>query len=1036
MNVSASSFFKYLIFVLLTAFMLSSCATKMSLEEAKKVTLSISGTSAFVPPPRKIDDITAILEQPGQFDRTITERLKNEADAVPPKNANSIFYHERGEAARQLGRPKQALADLREALRLSEEAGIQDPRLLLHLSVVERNIGNFNRAVELLEEAVRTDAVPSVYEQLVETYLLMGDLEKARNTAKNGKTYCATSPKRRNIRFVQFCDIAEAGMEAAILEAQAKFVEAENYRRQYIKLVQDVKDDFPSWSINVRLQLAINLMSQERYVEAEVEAREALKESLGHAGKDSLFTARVIGTLANVLRAEGRLPEAEKLSLLTLNALKSSGVSNDSRNMSLSRMLLGSIRATQSNFTGAIQQFDLALKDIKSDQYLYTKNFRRNPNFLLSLLMTGGHKDALAILTNSYKGAIQRFGEKNYITVERLALRGMANYRMKNLRDAVKDFSAATDVLLSFKMDKADYSKIQRLKIILDDYIKLLGEIRGTPLEKEMGIDAAGIAFMIAEAARGHTVQGALAASSARTAETNPELNDLIRREQDALKQIEVMESTVLDLIAAPSNEQKPETIKDLQTRIISLNRACAALQEEIKKNFPKYADFVNPQIAAGAVAQQNLRVGEALISIYSSDHKTYVWAVPYKGEMSFFVSPFGKKEIVSIVAGLRKSLDPSPDTVGDIPEFDTAQAYVLYRNLLKPVEGAWKDATDLLVVSSSPLDQIPLSALPTSPVKLDADSDLLFSKYRHVPWLIRKASITMLPSVSSLITLRNLTPGDPRRKAFAGFGDPVFNQEQLAQSPDRKDIRGTVSLASRGAASVRVRGIRITDKGRLDSHNITTAQLGKLNRLPDTAEEIKSVAQAVGADAGRDVFLGKDASKRRVKTMDLSDRKIISFATHALVPGDLDGLDQPALALSAPSVTGDNDDGLLTMGEIMKLKLNADWVVLSACNTAAAEGTGAEALSGLGRAFFYAGTRAILASMYPVETTAAQKLITSLFQYQKEDKKISRARALQKSMQKLIDGPGMIDRESGKIVASYAHPLFWAPFVLVGDGS
>ena len=168
---------------------------------------------------------------------------------------------------------------------------------------------------------------------------------------------------------------------------------------------------------------------------------------------------------------------------------------------------------------------------------------------------------------------------------------------------------------------------------------------------------------------------------------------------------------------------------------------------------------------------------------------------------------------------------------------------------------------------------------------------------------------------------------------------------------------------------------------------------------------------------------------------MNLSDRKIISFATHALVAGDLDGLDQPALALSSPSVTGDKEDGLLTMGEIMKLKLNADWVVLSACNTAAAEGTGAEALSGLGRAFFYAGTRAILASMYPVETTSARKLITTLFQYQKEDKELSRARALQKSMLELIDKLNLVDDVSGKIVASYAHPLFWAPFVLVGDG-
>lgn len=167
---------------------------------------------------------------------------------------------------------------------------------------------------------------------------------------------------------------------------------------------------------------------------------------------------------------------------------------------------------------------------------------------------------------------------------------------------------------------------------------------------------------------------------------------------------------------------------------------------------------------------------------------------------------------------------------------------------------------------------------------------------------------------------------------------------------------------------------------------------------------------------------------------MNLSNRRVIAFATHALVPGDLDGLEQPALALSSPSVTGDPDDGLLTMGEIMKLKLNADWVVLSACNTGASEGGGSEALTGLGRAFFYAGTRSILASMWPVETTSAKRLVSDIFRYQQTDETLSRARALKKSMTGLIDDAVLVDQASGRTVASYAHPLFWAPFVMAGD--
>lgn len=151
---------------------------------------------------------------------------------------------------------------------------------------------------------------------------------------------------------------------------------------------------------------------------------------------------------------------------------------------------------------------------------------------------------------------------------------------------------------------------------------------------------------------------------------------------------------------------------------------------------------------------------------------------------------------------------------------------------------------------------------------------------------------------------------------------------------------------------------------------------------------------------------------------------------------GALDGLDQPALALASPAAAGpDGGDGLLTMGEILGLKLDADWVVLSACNTAAAGGAGAEAVSGLGRAFFYAGARALLVSHWPVETTSAKALTTGLFRRQAAEPSLSRAEALRRTMAELIEKGTLVDPETGRAVAAYAHPLFWAPFTIVGDG-
>src|SRR6202008_1655710 len=115
-----------------------------------------------------------------------------------------------------------------------------------------------------------------------------------------------------------------------------------------------------------------------------------------------------------------------------------------------------------------------------------------------------------------------------------------------------------------------------------------------------------------------------------------------------------------------------------------------------------------------------------------------------------------------------------------------------------------------------------------------------------------------------------------------------------------------------------------------------------------------------VGADQ-RDKFLREQASETTVKKLPLADYRIIYFATHGLVAGDIKGLAEPSLALSIPAQPTDLDDGLLTASEAAQLKLNADWVVRSACNTVPGGKPGAEALSGLARAFFYAGARALL---------------------------------------------------------------------------
>ena len=235
----------------------------------------------------------------------------------------------------------------------------------------------------------------------------------------------------------------------------------------------------------------------------------------------------------------------------------------------------------------------------------------------------------------------------------------------------------------------------------------------------------------------------------------------------------------------------------------------------------------------------------------------------------------------------------------------------------------------------------------------------------------------------------------------FKGFGDPILD--------GGSQTRGSNQIASlfRGGSIVDGKALR------------------KLGRLPDTAKELRALAQTLSADE-TSLYLADRATESQIKDMDLSNTRVLAFSTHGLISGELRGVQEPGLVLTPPEKGTEKDDGYLTASEVAGLKLNADWVILSACNTASSDGTpGAEGLSGLAKAFFYAGTRALLVSHWPVESSAATQLTTRMLQEIKT-KAVGRAEALKRSMIALMNAPGK---------EHFAHPMFWAPFIVVGEG-
>jgi len=331
---------------------------------------------------------------------------------------------------------------------------------------------------------------------------------------------------------------------------------------------------------------------------------------------------------------------------------------------------------------------------------------------------------------------------------------------------------------------------------------------------------------------------------------------------------------------------------------------------------------------------------------------------------------------------------------------FDPALAYKIYQETF----GAFADK----IAAKQRLSIVTNGALTSLPPQLLVANNPSGKKLKELDWLIRSHAVTVLPSVASLKILRSGSQASSARKPMIAFADPVFSKAARAQAQQ---------LAMRSLTSF-YRGTQAD-----------VASIGEyLPQLPGTRKETQQIASELRADPA-DVRLGLNATETAVKQAKLDQYRIIYFATHGLVTGDLELFAktkaEPALALSMPEKPDDLDDGLLTASEIAQLKLDADWVVLSACNTAAEDKPGAEALSGLARAFFYSGARSLIVSHWNVDDEAAAKLMIGTFRAFSRDAKLSHAEALRQSILAMID-TAKSDVE--------ADPRLWGPFVVVGE--
>ena len=374
------------------------------------------------------------------------------------------------------------------------------------------------------------------------------------------------------------------------------------------------------------------------------------------------------------------------------------------------------------------------------------------------------------------------------------------------------------------------------------------------------------------------------------------------------------------------------------------------------------------------------LGTNEALLLFVPTKDDIYLWAVT-RSTHRWVKIPLGAAALGEHVAALRCGLDrdgawsrgrraalrgPASRHHGRKRRirqtFDVMRAHDLYRALFDQVEDLVK-GKHLLIVAAGPLTSIPLHVLVASPPKSERLPRTY--DYRSVDWMARHNAISVLPSVASLKALRSLAQKSRASEPFVGFGNPLLS------GPGGSDRR---AWTRQGCEQGAPREARVAGRApALPAQRTARANVDVLRHqppLPETADELCNVARLLGAPVSA-VHLGESATERTIKTLsasgELARRRYVHFATHGLLANESEDVAQaaaePALLLTPPQRASEEDDGLLTASEVAQLKLDADWVIMSACNTAAGDKLDAEALSGLARAFFYAGSRALLVS-------------------------------------------------------------------------
>jgi len=494
--------------------------------------------------------------------------------------------------------------------------------------------------------------------------------------------------------------------------------------------------------------------------------------------------------------------------------------------------------------------------------------------------------------------------------------------------------------------------------------------------------------FEAAELAQGSVTALEISQAAARlsTSASNPKVAEAIRAQQDqSAKLAALYEQRDSFTKTQASGQSAGVTLADIDKQIAQAN---AALQQDdlaVQAAAPNFGQLVQ-QVVSAADVLKALRPDEGFLGITSTPSRTWLFFL-HGGAIQVASSHVSDAGMTQWVKSVLASIEPGDN---GLPPYDMADASSIYQNTLGPFASDMAQVHELVIAPSGALMALPFSLLPTG--KASADN------LAGAPWLVRQANLAYVPAAANFVSLRKIEGSSAAKSPWFGFGD--FQPVTLGQA------QATYNPATCGESA---------------------AEFAGLPHLPYAALELQAGAAIFGATPA-DELLGPDFTVPNVEAADLKDFRILHFATHALLPTDLPCQNQPAIVTSAPQGATSANDALLDTGDVTNLHLDADLVILSACNTGGGE-AGGEALSGLARSFFYAGARALMVTQWSVNDQVSAYIVADTLARLHAGTDGGPAGSLRAAQLALIASAG-----SGTS-ANLADPFFWAAFDVIGDG-